>query len=667
MSSWRDQILNEFTPHVARLTIVADPDGVLLEEGILEGIRQRGFHLVPFDDHIAFRFAYESRFRARWDRGEQTELVVVLRTDADNLAALPYDLLVAGRKLAFHLGDIFPNLSYPVVSALDRGHLDTLYDAQLRYAPGQLGDNATKEFLLRHVFEIAPELIKQPSDLLRVLLRRHYRGERVPKNLDDRFIHLLIQSGRFSDWPLHELVPDREAFFSFLQEQWPIFLERQGHTENNARDDAGQYGLAIKDPLDLPFDHDDIRVYVDNLFVEGLLKPVASTLHEGLSKTWMGIGIRGKSQQQDANNRLPKLLETICESVPASDAKHMEWLQFARKWAELIHLLCQEPSFTRRPQEDTETLKSRVHTAFTDWLSKRYAGLINLPPVPPVMLHHLPRFFAHEVCENDCSKIAFVIIDGLAMDQWLVVRDVLQSRQPGLRFVENAIFAWAPSLTSVSRQAAFSGKPPIFFPDSIQTTNKEPNLWAQFWMDNGLDDNEILYVKGLGDALTDSLFTDITCGKVRVAGIVVDKVDRIMHGMEMGTAGMHNQVRQWATEPFLENLLVALCDNGFLVYLTSDHGNIEARGCGRPSEGCVADIRGERVRIYPNTTLRAEVKTHFPDALEWDITGLPENYVPLLAPARQAFIRQDETKVCHGGLSVEELIVPLVKIERKQI
>jgi len=31
MSSWRDQILREFKPKVARLTLVADPDGLLLE------------------------------------------------------------------------------------------------------------------------------------------------------------------------------------------------------------------------------------------------------------------------------------------------------------------------------------------------------------------------------------------------------------------------------------------------------------------------------------------------------------------------------------------------------------------------------------------------------------------------------------------------------------
>ena len=172
MDSWRDHILREFTPGIVRFTIVADPDGLLLEEGILDGIRERGFDLIPFDDPVAFRYAYESNFRSRWDRGEDTALVVVLRSGEGNLGSLPYDLLQAGRRLSFNLGEIFPNLSYPVVASLDRGDLDGLYEAQERHCPGQLGDNATKEFILRYVFEVAPELIHQEADLLRVLLRR---------------------------------------------------------------------------------------------------------------------------------------------------------------------------------------------------------------------------------------------------------------------------------------------------------------------------------------------------------------------------------------------------------------------------------------------------------------------------------------------------------------
>ncbi len=666
MSSWRDQILKEFTPKVARLTLVADPDGLLLEEGILEGVRERGFELIPFEDHIAFRYAYESKFRSRWDRGEHTDLVVVLRSQASDLSGLPFDLLQAGRRLSFNLGDIFPNLSYPVVTALDRGDLDALYEAQKRHAPGQLGDNATKEFVLRHVFEIAPELVKQPSDLLRVLLRRHYRGQRIPIDLDERFIQLLRQSNVFDDWPLETLVADREAFFTFLQERWPIFLDREAAKgTSGVREDTKPYGLSIEGPVELPFDHHDIRVYIDNLFVEGLLHSVSHDHADALSKTWVGIGVR-TAPIEDRSRRLGKLIDSLQTSIPAEDAKHTDWFHFARGWAETILLANdQAEAIPEATGERIKGLQAQVDAGFAAWLFKRYAGLINLPPVPPVMLHHLPRFLARQVGEDRHAKVALIVVDGLAMDQWLVVRSALASKQPGLKFREQAVFAWIPSLTSVSRQAAFAGKAPIFFPSSIQTTDKEPALWAQFWADHGLTPNEVVYIKGLGDGSLETVSEALSHPKARVAGLVVDKVDKIMHGMEMGTAGMHNQVRQWAKQPFMNTLLDLLLDRGFRVYLTSDHGNVEAAGCGRPAEGAVADLRGERVRVYPDAALRSKVKERFPSALEWGSVGLPEDYLALLAPARQAFVQEKQRTVSHGGVSVEELIVPLVQIERR--
>jgi hypothetical protein len=666
MSSWRDQILREFTPKVARLTLVADPDGLLLEEGILEGVRERGFELIPFEDHIAFRYAYESKFRSRWDRGEHTDLVVVLRSQASDLSGLPYDLLQAGRRLSFCLGDIFPNISYPIVTALDRGDLDALYEAQKRHAPGPLGDNATKEFVLRHVFEIAPELVKQPSDLLRVLLRRHYRGQRIPAILDERFIQLLRQHSTFDAWPIEALVPDREAFFAFLQERWPIFLDRQAAKGvSGVREDEKPFGLAIVGTVDLPFDHDDVRVYIDNLFVEGLLHSVSHDHADTLTNTWVSIGVR-TAPIEDRSRRLGKLIESLQTSIPASDAKHTDWFHFAHGWAELILLENdQAEAIPEQTGEHIKRLQAQVDASFTAWLFKRYAGLVNLPPVPPVMLHHLPRFLARQVVEDRNAKIALIVVDGLAMDQWLVVRGALASRKPGFRFREQAVFAWIPSLTTISRQAAFAGKSPIFFPNSIQTTDKEPALWAQFWVDQGFTPNEVVYIKGLGDGSLETVSEALSHPRARIAGLVVDKVDRIMHGMEMGTAGMHNQVCQWAKQPYLSEFLDLLLNQGFRVYLTSDHGNIEAQGCGRPGEGAVADLRGERVRVYPDAALRRRVKERFPAAVEWNPIGLPEDYLALLAPARQAFIQEKQRTVSHGGISIEELIVPLVQIERR--
>ena len=153
--------------------------------------------------------------------------------------------------------------------------------------------------------------------------------------------------------------------------------------------------------------------------------------------------------------------------------------------------------------------------------------------------------------------------------------------------------------------------------------------------------------------------------RIRAIGLIVDKVDKIMHGMELGTAGMHNQIRQWTMEGYMAKLLNLLLDHDFQIFLTSDHGNIEAIGYGRPSEGVIADLRGERVRIYPDSLLRSKIKERFPNAIEWPTLGLPDDFLSLLAPDRLAFIAEGNRIVAHGGISIEELIVPLIRIEKK--
>jgi hypothetical protein len=235
-----------------------------------------------------------------------------------------------------------------------------------------------------------------------------------------------------------------------------------------------------------------------------------------------------------------------------------------------------------------------------------------------------------------------------------------------MKLHEDAVFAWLPTITSVSRQAAFAGKPPLYFPASIFSTDRDEKGWTQFWQDHGLSQSEVAYAKKLRDEENLPVVEEIASHpRIRVAGLVVDKVDKIMHGMELGAAGMHQQVRQWGEQGFLAKLLDCLLANGFSVTLTADHGNIEAVGCGRPGEGDIADQRGERVRVYPDTVLRRRVKTHFPDAIEWTPMGLPSDFLPLLAPGRSAFVTEGEKTVAHGGACIEEAIVPLVRIGRR--
>ncbi len=146
MANWRDYILQHFQEPLHRLTLVADPDGLMLEEELLATIRQNGFDLLPFEDHVAFRYAYESRYRQHWDEGQDTDLVVILRSPGASLRSLPYDLLQSGRTLTFGLPDLFPKLSYPVVSELDRAYLQPLYKAYQRYDGPEMGDRASTLF-----------------------------------------------------------------------------------------------------------------------------------------------------------------------------------------------------------------------------------------------------------------------------------------------------------------------------------------------------------------------------------------------------------------------------------------------------------------------------------------------------------------------------------------
>lgn len=662
-SGWRDAILAEFPPGVYRLTLVADSDELLTEEGVTAGLAEHGYETLNYEDPVAFRYAYESGYRCRWERGEDVPLVVVLRGELHALDSLPYDLWATGRKLSFGLATLFPNLSYPVVAALDSSDLDPLYEAPV--GKDRLGENATRDFVLQHVFGIVPNLIKTPADLLRVLLRRHYKEWKVPQTLDERLITLIRRNGRFKDWPLEEIVSDRTAFLSFLQERWPIFLDHLARGEGyEVREPPAAYEVRSPGPREIPFDNADVRVYIDNLFLEGFLQPVPHPEANRFTGRWVAAGLK-TDPRADEQRRFEGLLEKAGQSVPGPSARRGEWLYFARRWAELTALWhASEPLELESGFLD---LRDKMDAAFAAWVIDRYGSLHNVSPASPAMVHHVPRYLARGLESGGEEKVALVVVDGLALDQWVVLREALSGQLAGPTFDEGAVFAWAPTITPVSRQSIFAGSPPAYFPASIETTSKEPALWTRFWADSlGLTQAGAAYLNVPGNGDTADIEETISHPKVRVAGIVVRMVDEIMHGMKLGTSGMHDQVRRWAGEGYLARLLDLLLDRGFGVYLTSDHGNIEATGIGRPSEGSIAGVRGERARVYSDTLLRARVAERYPGAIEWPSMGLPPDYLPLLAPGRTAFVPAGERTVTHGGISLEELVVPFVRIGRER-
>ena len=668
MSSWRDGILNEFTPSTFRLTLVTDSDDLLLEEGIQQQIHDRGYELLDFDDPVAFRFTYESNFRSMWDVNEFTKTAVIVRC-RNGLHLLPDDLLTRGRTLSFSLNSIFPNLSYSVISELNRSDLDKLYQSYLQEKPRQLGENATKDFVLRHLWRFGPEFINEPADFLQLVLRQHFlAGEPMPIALENRLILVLEEFGWLTDWPVDMMIRSREFCYAFLQERWPLFLTKLARTNSRGiRDDQTSSAIKLPGPEEVPFDHVELRVHINTLFLDGRLKTISHPSEIALKETWASVGLRW-NLEEDRIRRLDSLVERLKETIPNNQASYQDWLTFALRWADAIALSDEvEEADLVCPIDNITEFRQDIDSAFLQWVIDRYGTLHNQPAVVPVMLHHVPRLLAKHLERSASTKVALLVVDGLSLSQWVMLRDELVVQRPETTSNDGAVFAWIPTITSVSRQSIFAGKTPFYYPSSINTTDREPTLWSRFWTDRGLERSQIAYVKNIGS--TDSLAMveqKITDPRVRVIGVVINKIDDIMHGVQTGMRGMHSQVKLWAKEGVLAGLLDLLKEQGFEVFLTSDHGNIESDGIGQLIEGSIADIKGQRVRVYPNQELRSRIKVEFPESIEWPTSmGLPSDYFALIAPGRSAFVTKGDHPVVHGGISLEELVVPFVQLESR--
>ena len=68
--------------------------------------------------------------------------------------------------------------------------------------------------------------------------------------------------------------------------------------------------------------------------------------------------------------------------------------------------------------------------------------------------------------------------------------------------------------------------------------------------------------------------------------------------------------------------------------------------------------------MYDRPEFRDEVKAEFPDSICWPNHGLPPARHVLLAGKLQAYTDNGDEIVAHGGIAMEEVMVPFVTITR---
>ncbi len=246
-----------------------------------------------------------------------------------------------------------------------------------------------------------------------------------------------------------------------------------------------------------------------------------------------------------------------------------------------------------------DTSQQRLTAGFAAWLQVHYNTLHSLPYLPaPILGHQVAHFLAHRLRQDSQRQPAGAdCVRWVGLDQWQVLRDAWQDQGRTWQFDEQALFSVLPTITPIARQAIFAGELPLYFPDTWQRTDVDGRRWQRFWEDQGLLASAAVWLLG-----TDHLDWTLADSRVRRAraGDHECRRDGARHDRRpwrvtrprssVGRTRMPGQV--------VERLLAA----GFDVWLTSDHGNVEAKGIGRPREGVLVEQRGSRVRFYTDAT-----------------------------------------------------------------
>ena len=284
-------------------------------------------------------------------------------------------------------------------------------------------------------------------------------------------------------------------------------------------------------------------------------------------------------------------------------------MTFAYRWAEwnvLRHQLTNDEGVSLAAS--TSDTQAAVDTAFENWLLNNYGAMGSLSYLPrPVMVHQIVWSMAYGWSPSlTGKKKALIVIDGLALDQWLILRD---SFGANLQVAEAAAFAWIPTLTAISRQSISPANPRYSFHRPWARPPRKNNIGVDSGRTMAFDGIK-LHISSRRKRKTPRHFCrrvnhcreDTGCSAL---GLVVGVIDDTIHGSAMGSGGLHAQVRYWSQGGHVRNLVESLIDDDFEVHITADHGNVEARGMGKPNVGVVAEQRGERAHVLPDQSIRS--------------------------------------------------------------
>ncbi|MHB2154606.1 T9SS response regulator signal transducer PorX [Calditrichota bacterium GD2] len=291
------------------------------------------------------------------------------------------------------------------------------------------------------------------------------------------------------------------------------------------------------------------------------------------------------------------------------------------------------------------------------------------------------------------KKVAFIVIDCLRLDQWLSLEPYFSD---WFRIEREHYYSILPTATPFSRNALFSGLFPEdiekYYPDlwSLNEDDESLNRYEKELLDlqlkrNGLDlGNKLKYVKIMNNEDLRRLSKSLNnLMDARLLSIVVNIVDIIAHSrsdlpilkeIAPDEAAFRTLTRSWFEHSPLLSIIREIGKSGTVVFITSDHGSV--RG-----------LRGTRVigdretstnlRYKYGRSLKADPKhtIFIKEPAEWRLPkrGINTTYVfakedfYLVYPTNyNKYLHYYKDSFQHGGVSLEEMLLPIVRLESKE-
>ena len=373
-----------------------------------------------------------------------------------------------------------------------------------------------------------------------------------------------------------------------------------------------------------------------------------------------------------------------------SSPDYNEWMDIYKK---LVYWeLEMEKSDSPEMREILQSQKQEANTEFFKFISKNYASWLNpKTSSAPVMSHNLFKNKVLPTLEKGVPTF-FIVIDNLRYDQWKSIQPIFAE---SFRIAEeDTFYSILPTATQYCRNAIFAGQMPIDiekqFP--IQWKNDEDeggkNMFEEEFFKGQLkrlrrEDIKYSYTKVVhhhdGQQMLNNIH-NLLSNDLNI--IIYNFVDMLSHArteMEVlkelaaDEISYRSITRSWFEHSPLHQALKKIADKKINIVLATDHGSVRVKTPYKVigDKQTTANLRYKHGR---NLNYEAKEVLAFRDPKE---AGLPTPTVNssfifakedgfLCYPNNyNYYVNYYKNTFQHGGISMEEMIIPVIKMTSK--